>query len=253
METGVLTKKLLGIAIAAAGGCLLLAGSASAATVAIGSQFGAAPTSNPNYPGGVTLAAFAVPAPGVATSPVDGTVISWRFIGTGPGPITARILRPSGGVNYTAAGTGSAATPGGAGNIVGPIAASLPIKTGDLFAATVAATAPGSGISYRGPVLGASTAFFNEGFPDGTSDAAGFFDGEELALGAVVRYCLVPKLKGKSPKKARAALTAADCTVGKVKKTKKERKRKKVLSQAIPPGSSVSDTEPVDVKISRKR
>jgi len=247
---GVSAKKLLGAALAGVGASLVLVSTASAATVAVGNQFATLPTNYPNYPAGVTLANLSVPAPGAATSPVDGTVISWRFVGTGPGPVTARVLRPSGGANYTAAGTGSAGTPASIGNIVGPIASSLPIKAGDLFAATVA---PASGIAYRPGVAGASTGAFVAGFPDGTSDDPGVLAGEELALGAVVRYCVVPKLKGKSPKKARAALAAADCTVGKVKKTKKERKRKQVLSQDIPPGSSVSDTEPIKLKISRKR
>lgn len=249
MSVGVSAKKLLGAALAGVGASLVLVSTASAATVAVGNPFATLPTNYPNYPGGVTLAAFSLPAPGTH-SPVDGTVISWRFVGTGPGPITARVLRPGAGGAYTASGTGSAGTPGGVGIIVGPIASSLPIKAGDLFAATVA---PTSGLAYRPAVPGASTAVFAANLPDGGSDDPAFINGEELALGAVVRYCVVPKLKGKSPKKARAALTAADCTVGKVKKTKKERNRKKVLSQAIPPGSSVSDAEPVDLKISRKR
>jgi beta-lactam-binding protein with PASTA domain len=61
----------------------------------------------------------------------------------------------------------------------------------------------------------------------------------------------VPNLRGKKPKAARRALAAADCTAGKAKKSKKRRKKKKVLSQNVPPGTSISDTTPVGFKVSK--
>ena len=88
----------------------------------------------------------------------------------------------------------------------------------------------------------------------------GLFDGGyiplwagEIGMQATVRYCKVPRLKGKSPKEARKALTAADCTVGKLKKTKKVRDRKEVVSQGVKPGTAVSDTKPIKLGLSRKQ
>ena len=74
----------------------------------------------------------------------------------------------------------------------------------------------------------------------------------EIGMQATVRYCKVPKLKGKSPKGARKALTAADCKIGKLKETKKVRDRKEVVSQSLKPGTAVSDTYPIFLGLSRK-
>jgi len=92
-------------------------------------------------------------------------------------------------------------------------------------------------------------------FVDGGSATAPTDDDadEQRQVAATVRYCLVPKLKKKSPKKAKRALRAADCTPGKVKRTKKERRKKQVLSQSVKPGTAISDTAAVNIKISRKR
>ena len=73
----------------------------------------------------------------------------------------------------------------------------------------------------------------------------------EYALSATVRYCLVPKLKGKKPKAAKKALKAADCTFGGKRKSKKHTKKKKVVKQTVAPGTSISDTAPVAIKVSR--
>jgi beta-lactam-binding protein with PASTA domain len=50
-----------------------------------------------------------------------------------------------------------------------------------------------------------------------------------------VTYCVVPQLKGLPLAKARTALTAAHCVLGKVTKADAAKaKRGKVLSQAVP-------------------
>ncbi len=74
----------------------------------------------------------------------------------------------------------------------------------------------------------------------------------EYVYNATVRYCLTPKLKGMKLKAARNALTAAACAVGKVSPSKKKREGKFVHSQSIPPGTSLPDAAPIDLKVGKK-
>jgi hypothetical protein len=229
---------------------MLTAPGAPAATVTIGSQFTTPPNNTVPYAEG-TLFNRALPAPANATSPVDGTVISWRFIGTG-GPISPRIVRPVGADLYTGAGTGPGQTGLGPTTVAGPFTVSLPIRRGDFFGVNIPFN---QSISYRAPVSGAAGAAVFPSLSDGGAprpvESGDNYPDEEEAIGAVIRYCLVPNLKGKKPKAARQALAAADCTAGKAKKSKKRRKKKKVLSQAVAPGTSISDTTPVGFKVSK--
>ena len=64
--------------------------------------------------------------------------------------------------------------------------------------------------------------------------------------------CLVPKVKGKKLAAAKAAITAAHCSVGKVTKAFSSKVKKgKVISQSPPAGTSGAAGSPVDMKVSR--
>jgi len=64
--------------------------------------------------------------------------------------------------------------------------------------------------------------------------------GSPVVAPAVASYCTVPRLKKKTTSQAATALTAAGCTLGKVKKQQAAKKQKgKVVSQAVPPGIQV--------------
>jgi hypothetical protein len=242
---------MLSIVVAlAAGAVAMFGGSAQANTVTIGSQltnpgaFVAAPLAAP-----ATRTNYVVPAPGTAVSPVDGTIRSWRFIGSG-GPFTPRVLRAVSGINLTGDGTGAPANATAPGVVSGPFTLALPINRGEFFAADAAnpsglhiAPTPGSTFLSFVPPLAE-----NSGGTPPTLAAAG-----ELGLSAVVTYCVVPKLKGKTGKAARQALNAADCELGDVNKSNKRRPVKSVLSQSVKAGKQISDTEPVDFKISKKK
>jgi hypothetical protein len=236
-----------GLAISAA--TVLTAAGAQAATVTVGSNFSAPTNTDITFGGSATITNVTLPAPANAASPADGTVISWRFIGEG-GLATPRIIRPTGGNLYTGAGTGPGQVGAGYGNIAGPFTVSLPIRKGDLFGVSFPV---GTGPSMITPSTGASGGLWQPALadgatPEGTSQT---FPNQEVAIGAVVRYCLVPNLRGKKPKAARQALAAADCTAGPAKKSKKRRKKKKVLTQSVAPGTSISDTAPVGFKVSK--
>jgi PASTA domain len=184
-----------------------------------------------------------------ATSPVDGTVISWRFIGAN-GPLTPRVLRSVSGTTMTGGGTGAAQNATAPGVISGPFPLSLPIKKGEYFGVNGVAPAK-LGIAM---LADARSLYFRPDLADGGAGDAPMGDnsGIEDAISAVVRYCKVPKMKGLSGKAARQALHAADCTVGTVTKGKRK-PVKKVLKQGVKAGTSISDTQPVDLTISRKK
>jgi hypothetical protein len=228
-----------------------LGASAEAATVPVGSlltaEFGSSPQSGPG-----TMANTALPAPANATSPVDGTVISWRFRGSAGLLYTPRVIRPTG--VGLAMGLRSAAPQPGAGLDVtaGPFTTSLPINKGDLFAVDVPS---GGGMQLQGDVAGSQFTEWDPPLPNGGSPQMRFTFGDdtEAPIAAVVRYCVVPNLKGKKPAAARQALAAADCAAGKTSKSKKRRKKKKVLRQSVPPGTSISDTAPIDFTVSKRK
>src|SRR5258706_12192584 len=110
---------------------LAVTSSASAATVTVGSPMTASfPSSHTCFGGGCNLAIAALPESGAnVTSPVSGTIVEWRFVNTGTGSYTLRVLRPAGGGQYTAAGSGSTVVASGPG--MQSSAASLPIQAGD--------------------------------------------------------------------------------------------------------------------------
>ena len=227
-----------------------LATTAQANTVVVGSSLTAQNFVPISFSAPATVTNYVLPAPATASSPVDGTVISWRFIGDG-GPLTPRVLRSTGTTSLSAAGTGAAQSatvpPNG---VSGPFSTVIPIKKGDYFGVDGESPAALSTASLDG----VTSLYFEPALVDGSGEQAPVgTNPQEDAISAVVRYCLVPKLKGKTGKAARQALHAADCTVGTVTKGKKSRPQKSVLKQSVKAGTSISDTVPVALTISRKK
>jgi hypothetical protein len=225
----------------------LLGGAAQANTVTVGSSLTAPGFSLVPFGPSATVTNSVLPAPATATSPVDGTVISWRFIGSG-GPLTPRVLRPAGGFSLTGAGTGTPQSATAPNVISGPFSVSIAIKKGDYFGVNGA-----MGASLSTAPTGATSLYFTPALVDG---AAGRVptntNSEEDAIGATVRFCKVPKMKGLTGKAARQALNAADCRLGTVTKGKRK-PIKKLLKQSVKAGTSISDTQPVNLTISRKK
>ena len=230
------------------GAVALLGGSAQANTVTVGSPLTASDFSPVNFGPAATVTNFTLPTPATATSPVDGTVINWRFIGQG-GPLTPRVLRATNGASMTGAGSGAPQNATAPDVISGPFPLSLPIKAGDFFGVDGVAPA----FLSTAPTPGATNLYFQPAITDGGGEQAptGTNVGED-AISATVRFCKVPKRKGLTGKAARRALSAADCQIGHVTKGKRK-PVKKVLKQGVKAGSSISDTQPVDLTISRKK
>jgi hypothetical protein len=247
---GEIHRRLLIAVGLAACAAAILASTAQANTVVVGSSL-TAPNFVPiAFDPPATVTNYLLLPPAIAASPVDGTVISWRFIGEG-GPVTPRVLRSTGTTSLSAAGTGAAqsatASPP---QISGPFPTVIPIKKGDYFGVDGESPASLSTASLDG----VTSLYFDPALVDGSGEQPPVgTNAQEDAISAVVRYCLVPKLKGKTGKAARQALRAADCTVGPVTKGNKRRPQKSVLKQSVRAGASISDTVPVGLTISRKK
>lgn len=210
-----------------------------------------------SFVGTTTETNFTLGEPGSrATSPVNGTIVSYqvKVDPSSTGRFAIRAIRPASGGTFTGAGSGTALTPPGTG--LQTFSASLPIRAGDFVGLDLAD--PGSSVAFQdgGPSAGSTIyEWGNNGFlADGaTAPPAYTYPDGELAFNAEVRYCVVPNVVGKKLKKAKAALAAADCTVGRISPRKKKRKGKKyVLSQSAAIGASISDTAPVDLALGRR-
>jgi hypothetical protein len=134
MSPGKARRRVLASLIAVAAALFMSVSAAEAATVTVGSPMTAFPCcgTTGNNGSSITVANVALPEPGAnVTSPVSGTITSWRAITAGVGPYAIRVLRPAGGGAYTGAGTsvGNVDTAGDH-----TFAASLPIQAGDLLA-----------------------------------------------------------------------------------------------------------------------
>lgn len=236
----------------ASAAALAFAGTAGAATVTVGSPLTA------NFiatamggSGNVTFAQAVLPG-AKTTSPTDGTIVSWRNRTLG-GPFRLVVIRPVG-AQFTNVGTSAPYQP--ANFAASPvIPTSLAIKAGDMIGIE---TTTGNGFDATGiaTTAGASAIAWVPHLAAGPARGADpLAPNNEVALNAVVRYCAVPNLRGKKLAAAKSALAAADCTFGKAKKPKKKSKRKKakfVKSLSVAPGTSISNTAPIDLTLGKK-
>ena len=176
---------LLGVlAIAAMSACALLAATAQAATITVGSVL---------PPGSVatefkevrTFFNTALPEKGAnLTSPATGAIVRWRMQNAEGGPFSLRVLRPNGTGGYMAAGTSNPVTPAAGGGLQ-TFTANLPIKAGDLIGVDPTNAADKIGIA---TVAGASYGFiFPPPFDGATVPASGGFPGQEIELSAEVQ------------------------------------------------------------------
>src|SRR5882757_4968201 len=122
------TRLRSGLGVALIIGVVAFAGgTAQANTVSVGSSLTAPGFSLVPFGAPATVTNYGLPAPAAAASPVDGTVISWRFIGSG-GPLTPRVLRSTAGSTMTGVGSGTAQSATAPNVISGPFSVSIAIK-----------------------------------------------------------------------------------------------------------------------------
>jgi PASTA domain-containing protein len=216
---------------------LLSASGAQAATVTLGS-----PLTNP-LPS--TTIAFSATArqtrlPGATlVSPFNGEIRSWKVINASGG-WTLQVLHPSGGGFVSTASThGETLGPG-----IVTFRARLAISAGDSIG--LASDSPSSALGNSDATPGAAIDLYAPPLTDNSAPrTATTSRPRELGFNATVASnCIVPRVKGKTARKARSKLRAAGCK-GKVVKKKGGRrvtKQRPRPGTEVPPGTAVKLT-----------
>jgi hypothetical protein len=207
------------VLILAAAACCVWAASAGAATVTVGSPITRG--LDGGYAGDngstVTVANTALSEPGAhVTSPVSGTIVSWRAITTGTGEYALRVLRPGSGGEYTGAGR-SPENVSSAGDHT--FSANLAIQPGDLIGLDLPNNQGMSGAAFYVPA--GVWSFWVPALPEDSTDPPfDSFTHAELAFNATVQYTEIPGGGSTAPTPTPTPATAKS----KCKKTKKHKR-----------------------------
>jgi PASTA domain len=236
----------------AVGGALALAPAAGADTVTLGSTAASGPLTN-LCPG--TIECTYLPFNNVYTPalvvPFDGAITSFSVnSGSATGTVKLRVIRPAAGGRFTGAGTSA---PAALNTGVQTYTTNLPVRSGDLlgiendssallfdtgtqttFTAYYQLPALGDGASAAPNVISKDrrlllSAVLTYTKPAGTTSPTG---GGTVPGTPIVPQCIVPKLRNLTLAKARQALTAVNCKLGKVTRVRDKRfKKGRVISQ----------------------
>jgi PASTA domain-containing protein len=223
-------------AVAVAGAISLLGtSSAQAATVTLGSPLTHA---LPSRPIAISATVRQTALPGATlVAPFDGQIRSWNVINASGG-WTLQVLHPSGGGFVSTASTHGGTLEQG----IVTFTASLPIRAGDSIG--LASDSVGSSIGNSDATPGAAIDLYAPPLTDNAAPrSASTSRSRELGFNATVSNCVVPRVKGKTVKKAMHKLRAAGCK-GKVRKKggKRVTKQKPPAGTEVPPGTAVNLT-----------
>jgi PASTA domain-containing protein len=241
----------MSVVVMAVGGALALAPAAGADTVTLGSAAGTPSQSLCSAGFECTYVPFSNVYSPALVVPYDGTVTSFAInSGSTGGTVKLRVVRPAAGGRFTGAGTSAAVTIAGG---VQSATTSLPVRTGDV----IGLENDNSAVLFDNGTLTTFTAYYQlPALGDGASAApSNVRSDRRLLLSAVLQYtkptggggssgggtvpgtpvvpqCVVPKLRNLTLAKAKQALTAAQCKLGKVTRVRDRRvKRGRVISQ----------------------
>ena len=181
--TGSKQGKLMLVAVVALSAWALVAATAQANTITVGS---ALPPGAVSEPAGEvqTFLNTALPEKGASVaSPATGVIVRWRLQGAKGGPFFLRVLRPNGLGAYTAVGTSNPATVSGSG--LQTFAANVPIKAGDLLAVDV--SNPTDELGFATAAGASFTTIFPTPFEGATVPAREPKSGKEVELSAEVQ------------------------------------------------------------------
>jgi hypothetical protein len=180
------------VAVVAAMMMALLAGSAQASTISIGSVLPVEFTPA-KFEQVKTMFNTALPERGSnLTSPVSGAIVRWKVQGAKGGPFYLRVLHPNGAGAYSSAGTSGGVTPSGPG--LQEFTASIPIHAGDQIGIDPTNASDEIGIA---AVANASFGFIFPPPPDGATVAPNGAGSGEIELSAEVQP--TPKVTGAAP------------------------------------------------------
>ena len=211
---------------------------ARAATVTLGS-----PLTNalPSRTIAVSATVRQTALPGVTlVAPFNGQIRTWTVVNASGG-WTLQVLHPFGGGFVSTVSTHSETL--GPGMVT--FTARLPIKAGDSVG-----LASDSAVSTLGTTDATPGAAFDAYIPPLTDNSAPRSSStsgtRELGFNAtVVSNCIVPKVKGRTAKKATKMLRAAGCTKGKLNR----KGGKRVTKQKPPAGTEVAAGTPVKLTL----
>jgi large repetitive protein len=161
---------------------VLSATTARAVTVTVGSPM-TVPFTTATL-GGVGMAAnFVLPETGASvTSPITGTIVRWRLDGFAGGPFRLRVLAPSSGKIFTAAGTSAPESPASTGIETFPT--DLPIKAGDIVGFGNTNSTDKLGFA---SVKGATYLGWEPALEEGSTKLGNTIEGKELGISADVQ------------------------------------------------------------------
>jgi hypothetical protein len=184
MKTGNLIRRSCQMSLVGVAACAAFLTAGAEATVTVGSPLTASFTGN--FGGTDTELDTAFAEPGAhATSPVNGTIVTYRVL-VGPllGPYALRVMRPGAGGAYTGAGTSAVANPTATGTTA-TFSTSLPIHAGDFIGLDLVNTSSRVG---QASVPGSTVAEWNPPLvPDGpTSSPDTLYPNAELGYNADV-------------------------------------------------------------------
>src|SRR5262245_32026057 len=231
-----LSIRLKVAAAAALAAVLALFGSSAAqgAIVTLGSPLtNTVPTTAITF--SATVRQSALPS-ATLVAPINGQITSWKVINASGG-WTLQVLHPSdsGFVSTTSTHSGTLA-PG-----IVSFPAKLPIRAGDSIG--LASDSASSTLGNSDATPGADFAAYVPPLTDNSAPRTeSARDARELGFNAtIVSNCIVPKVNGKTAKKAKRKLRAAGCSTGKVKKKggKRVTKQKPRAGTEVPPRSAV--------------
>jgi PASTA domain len=228
--------------VAAAGvagvGSLSGASAADAATVTLGSPLTNALPSQP-IAISATVRQAALPG-GTLVAPFNGQIRSWRLINASGG-WTLQVLRPAG-VGFVSTSSTQSGTLGPG---IASFTARLPIRAGDSIglASASASSTLGTSSDTPGAVFEAYVPPLTDNSAPRSSSTTG---SRELGFNAtIVSNCIVPRVKGKTVKKAARKLRASGCTKGKVNR----KGARRVTRQKPRAGSEVPPRTPVQLTL----
>ncbi len=176
------SRRLKIVVACVASACALMATSAQAAVISIGSVLPEKFTPT-EFTRVQTLFNTGLPQAGAnLASPVDGAVVRWRIQGASGGPFYLRVLHPNGKGAYEAAGTSLPATPTDEG--LQTFSTNLKIKAGDLVGIDPTNTTDKIGVA---ETSGASYAsIFPTPFDGSVVAPSETFSGKEIELSAEI-------------------------------------------------------------------
>jgi PASTA domain len=231
------SSRLKVAAVGVAGSVFLFGASdAQAATITLGS-----PLTNalPSKPIAISATVRQTALPGAAlVAPFDGQIRSWNVINASGG-WTLQVLHPSGGGFVSTASThGETLDPG-----IVTFTARLPIRAGDSIG--LASDSASSTLGNSDATPGAAIDLYVPPLTDNaTPRSASTSRNRELGFNAaIVSNCIVPKVKGKTVRKATNKLRAAGCKRKVHKKGgKRVTKQKPRAGTEVPAGTPVNLT-----------